>query len=250
MAPAEDLKAKALDIHHRLCGVFGCPIPSTTLINPVIELVSSLLFHRTRNADSGRAFKALRARYPTWEALCEAPTSEVQATIAGVTWPDSKRRASRQFSAPSPSAAARSYARFLGRQTGGGRPRVARKSPRHRPEDERGGPQLQPAAQGGGCRSTGIITASRNERARSGPHGRRFVTRGARGAAAADWDAPSHLRPSRSLHAAWSAMLLSATRRAIAARCSICARLGSAWLRSRRGRTRRNVIDGKLPAAG
>jgi endonuclease III len=90
MAPAEDLKAKALDVHHRLCGVFGCPIPYFHALDPVSELVSSLLSHRTRNADSGRAFKALRARYPTWEALCEAPTSEVQATIAGVTWPELK----------------------------------------------------------------------------------------------------------------------------------------------------------------
>ena len=52
MAPAEDLKAKALDIHHRLCGVFGCPIPYFHALDPVIELVSSLLSHRTRNADS------------------------------------------------------------------------------------------------------------------------------------------------------------------------------------------------------
>lgn len=91
MRPApEDLKAKALEIHRRLCGVFGCPIPYFHALDPVSELVSSLLSHRTRNADSGRAFKALRARYPTWEALCEAPTAEVQETIAGVTWPELK----------------------------------------------------------------------------------------------------------------------------------------------------------------
>jgi hypothetical protein len=91
MRPApEDLKAKALEIHRRLCGAFGCPIPYFHALDPVSELVSSLLSHRTRNADSGRAFKALRARYPTWEALCEAPTAEVQETIAGVTWPELK----------------------------------------------------------------------------------------------------------------------------------------------------------------
>ena len=85
MAPAENLKAKALEIHRRLCGVFGCPIPYFHALDPVSELVSSLLSHRTRNADSGRAFKALRARYPTWEDVRDAPTAEVQQTIAGVT---------------------------------------------------------------------------------------------------------------------------------------------------------------------
>jgi endonuclease III len=87
---SEALKAKALEIHHRLCGVFNCPVPYFHSLDPVSELVSSLLSHRTRNADSGRAFRALRARYPTWEALRDAPTPEVQKTIAGVTWPELK----------------------------------------------------------------------------------------------------------------------------------------------------------------
>lgn len=90
MASAEDLKAKALDIHRRLCGEFGCPIPYFHALDPVSELVSSLLSHRTRNADSGQAFKALRARYPTWEAVRDAPAENVQETIAGVTWPEQK----------------------------------------------------------------------------------------------------------------------------------------------------------------
>jgi endonuclease III len=88
--PPDDLKDKALEIHRRLCGVFGCPIPYFHSLDPVSELVSSLLSHRTRNADSGRAFRALRARYPTWEDLRDAPTPGVQKTIAGVTWPELK----------------------------------------------------------------------------------------------------------------------------------------------------------------
>ena len=54
------------------------------------ELVSSLLSHRTRNADSGRAFKALKARYADWQAMIAAPTAEVEETIKGVTWPEQK----------------------------------------------------------------------------------------------------------------------------------------------------------------
>ncbi|MCJ2079948.1 endonuclease III domain-containing protein [Methylobacterium sp. J-090] len=81
---------KALEIHRRLCPVYECPIPYFHSLDPLSELVSSLLSHRTRNADSGRAFKALRARYPDWAAMLAAPVSEIEATIAGVTWPELK----------------------------------------------------------------------------------------------------------------------------------------------------------------
>ena len=86
----DDLKAKALLINRRLCAVYGCPIPYFHALDPLSELVSSLLSHRTRNAESGRASKALRARYPDWEAVRDAPTAEVEEVIAGVTWPELK----------------------------------------------------------------------------------------------------------------------------------------------------------------
>ena len=86
----DDLKAKALAIHRRLCAVYGCPVPYFHSLDPLSELVSSLLSHRTRNAESGRAFKALRARFPDWEAVRDAPTAEVEETIKGVTWPELK----------------------------------------------------------------------------------------------------------------------------------------------------------------
>lgn len=86
----QDLKEKALVIHVRLCAVYGCPIPYFHTLDPVSELISSLLSHRTRNADSGRAFKALRTRYADWRAMMTAPTDEVEATIQGVTWPEQK----------------------------------------------------------------------------------------------------------------------------------------------------------------
>ena len=58
-SPAEDLKAKALEVHDRLCREYGCPIEFFHDFDPLSELVSSLLSHRTRNADSGRAFIVL-----------------------------------------------------------------------------------------------------------------------------------------------------------------------------------------------
>ncbi|KQT49328.1 Fe-S cluster assembly protein HesB [Methylobacterium sp. Leaf456] len=89
-APTAALKEKALDIHRRLCGVYGCPIPYFHSLDPLSELISSLLSHRTRNAESGRAFKALRARWPDWAAVETADTLEIEATIRGVTWPELK----------------------------------------------------------------------------------------------------------------------------------------------------------------
>jgi len=85
-----DLHEKALEIHRRLCRAYGCPIAYFHSLDPLSELVSSLLSHRTRNADSGAAFKALRQRFPDWAAVAAALTAEVQAAIAGVTWPEQK----------------------------------------------------------------------------------------------------------------------------------------------------------------
>jgi endonuclease-3 len=89
LAP-DDLKAKALEIHHRLCRAYGCPIAYFHDHDPLSELVSALLSHRTRNRDSGAAFQALRACYPDWAALRDAPVAEVQALIPMVTWPEQK----------------------------------------------------------------------------------------------------------------------------------------------------------------
>lgn len=86
----DDLRGKALVIHERLCAAYGCPIPYFHSLDPLSELISSLLSHRTRNVDSGRAFKALRARYAGWADLRDAPVAEVEETIQGVTWPEQK----------------------------------------------------------------------------------------------------------------------------------------------------------------
>ncbi|MFT8245158.1 hypothetical protein [Roseomonas sp. BN140053] len=42
-------------VHGRLCRAYGCPISYFGDLDPLDELVSSLLSHRTRNADSARA---------------------------------------------------------------------------------------------------------------------------------------------------------------------------------------------------
>jgi endonuclease-3 len=90
MQALSDLGARALEVHERLCAEYGCPIPFFHDLDPLSELVSSLLSHRTKNRDSGRAFRQLRERFPTWEAVRDAPTMEVQEAISPATWPEQK----------------------------------------------------------------------------------------------------------------------------------------------------------------
>jgi endonuclease III len=89
-AESDDLRAKALLVHERLCRVYHCPIPYFQDLDPLSELVSSLLSHRTKNADSARAFRALRERFSDWPALIAAPVEAVEEAIRGVRWPELK----------------------------------------------------------------------------------------------------------------------------------------------------------------
>ena len=79
-----------LAVHDALCKEHGCPIDWFSSKDPLSELVSALLSHRTKNADSSRAYKQLVERFPTWEAVRDAPTEEVQEAIAPCTWPEQK----------------------------------------------------------------------------------------------------------------------------------------------------------------
>lgn len=85
-----EIKAKALLVNDRLCAEYGCPIPYFHELDPLSELVSSLLSHRTKNADSGRAFRALRERFADWPSVRDAATAEVQDAISACTWPEQK----------------------------------------------------------------------------------------------------------------------------------------------------------------
>jgi endonuclease-3 len=84
------LQRQAVTIHQRLCAEYNCPIPYFHALDPLSELVSSLLSHRTKNRDSGRAFKQLVAQFSTWEAVRDAPTELVEQAIAPCTWPEQK----------------------------------------------------------------------------------------------------------------------------------------------------------------
>ena len=84
------LKSKALEVHHLLCGVYGCPVAFFSDDDPMSNLVSNLLSHRTKNADTARAFKSLLERFPTWEEVRDADALEVQKAVRASTWPEQK----------------------------------------------------------------------------------------------------------------------------------------------------------------
>ncbi|HEX8350867.1 MAG TPA: endonuclease III, partial [Hymenobacter sp.] len=83
-------RAKALLVHERLCAEYGAPFRFFSTKDPLSELISALLSHRTRNQESHRAYQQLVARFPTWEQVRDAPTAEVQAAINPCTWPEQK----------------------------------------------------------------------------------------------------------------------------------------------------------------
>ena len=72
-------KTLALEVQRRLLETYGKPTWRTPL-PPVDELVSTILSQNTNDDNRDRAFDALRARFPNWEAVRDArPDSVVEA---------------------------------------------------------------------------------------------------------------------------------------------------------------------------
>jgi endonuclease-3 len=71
-----DLAQRALKVHQALLDFYGEPIWRNPL--PAIdELVSTILSQNTNDVNRDKAFEALRARFPTWEAVRDADTDPV-----------------------------------------------------------------------------------------------------------------------------------------------------------------------------
>jgi endonuclease-3 len=75
-----NLGQRALAVHTQLLKTFGYPEWRKPL-PPLEELVSTILSQNTNDANRDRAFAALRASFPTWEAVRDAPQAEVIAAI-------------------------------------------------------------------------------------------------------------------------------------------------------------------------
>jgi endonuclease III len=75
-----DRVEQAHQVHQKLIQVFGEPTWRAHL-SPLDELVSTILSQSTNDTNRDRAFEALRARFPTWEAVRDAPQEEVIEAI-------------------------------------------------------------------------------------------------------------------------------------------------------------------------
>jgi len=82
------LSAKALEVTRRLTEKYG-ELPFSSK-DPMSQLVDILLSHRTRDEQTAAAWDNLLKRFGSWEAVRDAPTEQVQETIANVNWPEVK----------------------------------------------------------------------------------------------------------------------------------------------------------------
>src|SRR5581483_2162166 len=84
----EALSAKAAEVTKRLTQLYG-ELPFSSK-DPMSMLVEILLSHRTYDAQTDAAYNNLLQRFGSWEAVRDAPTAEVQETIANVNFPEVK----------------------------------------------------------------------------------------------------------------------------------------------------------------
>ncbi|MCW5874925.1 MAG: endonuclease III [Anaerolineales bacterium] len=74
------LARRAVAVHERLLDFFGEPEWRTPL--PALdELVSTILSQNTNDVNRDVAFFALKDKYPTWEAVRDAPAADIVETI-------------------------------------------------------------------------------------------------------------------------------------------------------------------------
>ena len=82
------LSARALHVTQRLTEKYG--VAEWSKKDPMSMLVDIILSHRTRDEQTAAAYDNLLKRFGSWEAVRDAPTQEVQDTIANVNWPEEK----------------------------------------------------------------------------------------------------------------------------------------------------------------
>ena len=68
------------EIHRRLNRRFG-PLDPPRHSDPLEELILTVLSQNTSDVNSGRAYAAMRERFPTWESLAQADPTELAVSI-------------------------------------------------------------------------------------------------------------------------------------------------------------------------
>ena len=85
------LTEKAAIVYQRLIELHG-ELERVPRREPMHELISTLLSHRTTEAQEARAFDAMMQRFGSYEAVRVAAFDELVEAIHGVNWPDTKAK--------------------------------------------------------------------------------------------------------------------------------------------------------------
>jgi endonuclease-3 len=79
--PAAALRRRALQINTILAECYDTPTHAENCTDPLSELIAVVLSQHTSDVNSERAFDSLRARFPDWESVRQAPTPVVADAI-------------------------------------------------------------------------------------------------------------------------------------------------------------------------
>ncbi|GAA4314157.1 endonuclease III [Nibribacter koreensis] len=82
-------KDKAWQVHLRLNDVFGL-LPTYPRRDPMRELISTMLSHRTTHANEEKAYSQMLERFPTWQEVMDAPVEELADALSPAEFPGAK----------------------------------------------------------------------------------------------------------------------------------------------------------------
>ncbi len=85
----DTLQAKAREMYQRLLVRYGHQ-PNIPRRDPMHELISTILSHRTTGRNEDLAYERMMRRFGTWEGVRDAPLDELAAAIAPANFADQK----------------------------------------------------------------------------------------------------------------------------------------------------------------
>src|SRR5438045_7182446 len=85
----DDLRAKTMIEYERLLELHGAH-PLVPRREPLHELISTILSHRTTQANEDKAYKNMWARFRSWEEIRDAPLEELIESLSPATFPEVK----------------------------------------------------------------------------------------------------------------------------------------------------------------
>jgi endonuclease III len=86
---SDDAAAKAWTMYERLVARYGHQ-PHIPRREPMHELISTILSHRTTGRNEDLAYQRMIDRWPSWEAIRDAPLAELAETIAPSNYAEQK----------------------------------------------------------------------------------------------------------------------------------------------------------------